>query len=176
MSTASCAPAKQRRSWARTSVRRVSVAGTPTLMSRRNALNRTRAPASRKTRVKTRSVGTALFFTLPVLVNDRLSDGKGQMQAFQHQDTEQMRSDGEFRGYGGERQSCTSAASRVRPQVRLTKSSTVLTAGLSERRCLKWMMPRTANRVSLPGSPTFIRGGLSPLRNASQLGLHQKPS
>ena len=103
-----------------------------THVSRRNALNRTRAPASRKSRAKTRSVGTALFFTLlcsharrsVVTLNvhrrtatftNFLSDGKGQMQAFQHQNTEQMRSDGEFRVCGGERQGCTSVASRVRP-------------------------------------------------------------
>ena len=44
---------------------------------------------------------------------NRLSDGKEQVQAFQLQDTDQMWSDGEFRGCLGERQGCTSVASRV---------------------------------------------------------------
>ena len=65
MSTASCAPPKQGRSWATTSIRLSSPPGTPKFMSRRAALNFTRAPASRHTRARTRSVGPARFLTRP---------------------------------------------------------------------------------------------------------------
>ena len=61
--------------------RRVSVAGTGSL------LDPACSHARRSVNVHRR---TATF-------TNHLSDGKGQMQAFQHQDTEQMRSDGEFR-------------------------------------------------------------------------------
>ena len=159
-------------------MRRVSLAGTPTFMSRRNALNRTRAPTSRKTRAKTRSACShAGRSVVAVNVHRRTaSDGKGQMQALQHQNTEQMRSDGEFRGCGGERQGCTSVVTRMRPQVCLTSAvrfdNRALRKKVSEMDDAQNCQPC----VHSPGSPTFIRGGLSPLRNASQLGLHQKPS
>ena len=51
-----------------------------------------------------------------------------------------------------------------------------LTMGLSGRRCLKRTMPKTASRVPTHQVLRLIGGGLSPLRSASQLGLHQNPS
>ena len=63
MSTASCAPLKQSMSWARTFMRLSSVPGMPKFIFLRAALNFTRAPASRHTRARTRSVGPARFLT-----------------------------------------------------------------------------------------------------------------
>ena len=56
MLTASCAPVKQERSWARTSMRRVSAAGTPTFMSPRNAFQLLGRPTPRLVRSHQRCV------------------------------------------------------------------------------------------------------------------------
>ena len=60
MSTASCAPWFNSRPEASTSIARSSVAGTSMFMSRSFAFNLTVAPASRHTRARVRSVGSAL--------------------------------------------------------------------------------------------------------------------
>ena len=56
------ATGRQTRSCHKTSMRLPSLVGTPTFMSRRDALNRTRAVASRQTFVNTRPVGVVRFF------------------------------------------------------------------------------------------------------------------
>ena len=60
-------PTKHGRSWAKTSMRRSSLAGTHTFMSLRNALHLTRAPASLQIRANMRSVGVARFLSRPIL-------------------------------------------------------------------------------------------------------------
>ena len=67
MSTASWVPPKHGRSWAKTSMRRSSLARTHTFMSLRNALYLTRAPTSLQIRANMRSVGVARFLSRPVL-------------------------------------------------------------------------------------------------------------
>ena len=59
-----------------------SLVGTPTFMSRRDALNRTRAVASRQTFVNTRSVGVA---------RQDFRDWQRKYQFFQEEDSEQVR-------------------------------------------------------------------------------------
>ena len=66
MSTASRAPPKHGKSWARTSMPLASRAVTPMFISLRNALNLTLAPASQQTRANIRWMGVARFRSLPV--------------------------------------------------------------------------------------------------------------
>ena len=90
-------------------------------MSRKSALNLIRAPASRKIRAKTRSVGVALFFTLPVLVHAALCRGSPQpLQRASGTGSAnatalaralgQVESDGVFGTCWGKRQSCATVA------------------------------------------------------------------
>ena len=72
MSTASCAPLKQGRSWASTSILLESCAATLMFMSRRKTFCLTQAPASRKMRATVRSVGVALFLMRPLRVRRRM--------------------------------------------------------------------------------------------------------
>ena len=117
MSTASCAPQQHGRSCAKTSMRLLSWAATPTFMSRRFASKRTRAPASRQTRANTLSVGVARFFTRPLSVHAalwrpraskalwhpfacRFRHWQRQLQSLQEQHTEQLRRDRVLLGCG----------------------------------------------------------------------------